>query len=102
MISEAIVVALITGACAVVSQIIITARSTKELFTKLKEQSVQADAELEKKLEKFQAVTTEKIDELSRRVELHNKVVERVYKLEQDTAVQGEQISTIFHQLKNG
>lgn len=93
--SEAIIVALITGACAVISQIVISAKSTKELFSKLSEQSQLADAELDKKLEKFQAVTNEKIDELSRRVEKHNNVVERVYKLEQETAVQTEQIKTM-------
>lgn len=92
---DSIIVALITGACAVVSQIIISAKSTGELYQKLREQSQLADAELDKKLEKFQAVTNEKIDELSRRVEKHNNVVERVYKLERDTAVQGEQIKAL-------
>lgn len=99
--SDAIIAALITGACAIIAQIFISAKSTRELFSKLSEQSQLADAELDKKLEKFQAVTNEKIDELSRRVEKHNNVVERVYKLEQDTAVQAEKIKVANNRLND-
>lgn len=95
----AIIAALITGGCTIAAQIFISARSTRELFSKLSEQSQLADANLEAKLGQFQAVTNEKIDELSRRVEKHNNVVERVYKLEQETAVQTEQIKIANHRI---
>lgn len=99
--SEAVIVALITGGCAVISQILISVKSTNELFAKINEQSKLADAELDKKIGEYQAATNEKIEELSRRVEKHNNVIERVYKLEQDTAVQTEQIKVANNRIKN-
>lgn len=40
-----------------------------------------------------------KIETLSNRVEKHNGVIERTYKLEQETAVQTEQIKVVNHRL---
>ena len=40
-----------------------------------------------------------KIDKLSERVDKHNSVVERTYKLEQDYAVVAEQIKVANHRL---
>lgn len=65
--SEAIIVALITGGCGVLAQWLIGSRSRKD-------QQAQ--------LEKHQAVTDTKIDELTRKVEKHNNLIERTYKLE--------------------
>ena len=42
------------------------------------------------------AVQGEKIDELSRRVEKHNQVVERTYKLEERMGRNEEKIKTLF------
>ncbi len=42
-----------------------------------------------------QAVTNEKIDTLSDRVERHNNVIERTYKLEREMAVAKEEISVV-------
>lgn len=42
-----------------------------------------------------QAVTNEKIDTLSDRVERHNNVIERTYKLESEMAVAKEEISVV-------
>ena len=65
--SEAIIVALITGGCGVLAQWLIGSRSRKD-------QQAQ--------LEKHQAVTDTKIEELTRKVEKHNNLIERTYKLE--------------------
>lgn len=40
-----------------------------------------------------------KLNELTRRVDKHNNVVERVYKLEQNTAVMDEQIKVANHRI---
>lgn len=47
------------------------------------------------------AVIDLKIETLSNRVEKHNGVIERTYKLEQETAVQTEQIKVVNHRLSD-
>lgn len=81
--SEAIVVALITGACTIVVQIIISIKSSSDLITRLEKQSELSDQRLDGKLEKYQAVTDTKIDELTREVRTHNNFAQRVPVLEE-------------------
>ena len=66
--SDAIIVALITGACAVIAQAIIARQNTKELYTKLDKQSELADQKLDAKIQ----VMDTKIEELTREVRQHN------------------------------
>lgn len=80
--SDAIIVALITGICAVVAQFIINRKSQSELYTKLDKSSELADAKLDAKLEKHQAVTDVKIDELAREVRAHNNFAQKIPLLE--------------------
>lgn len=84
--TEAIVVAIITGVFAVVAQIVISNRSSKELYSKLDKQSELSDAKIEAKLERHQAVTDTKIDELTREVREHNNFARRVPVLEEKVA----------------
>lgn len=88
MISESIIVALITGLCAVISQIVISATSTKELYSKLDEQSKLADERIKGDL----AVIRTELNELRKTVEKHNNVIERTFTLEQELKVQDEKI----------
>ena len=81
--SEAIVVALITGACAIIAQIIISMRTTKDLYSKLDKDSELSDAKIQAKLEKHQAVTDTKIEELTREVRAHNNFASRIPVLEE-------------------
>lgn len=76
--SDAIIVAIITGACAVIAQLIISKQSAKDLYAKLDKQSEISDAKLDAKLEKYQAVTDEKIAELTREVRKHNNFAEKI------------------------
>ena len=69
--TDAIIVALITGACAVIAQLIISRQQSKDLF-----------AELDKR----QAVTDTKMDELTREVRAHNGHAERIAALETQVA----------------
>lgn len=66
--SEAIIVALITAAAAIVGQVLIARSNTRELYAKL---------------DKAQAVTDTKIDELTREVRIHNDFAHRVPVLEE-------------------
>ena len=69
--TDAIIVALITGICAIIGQMIISKRTSKDLFAEL---------------EKHQAVTDTKIDELTREVREHNNFARRVPVLEEKIA----------------
>lgn len=82
--TEAIIVALITAASAVVCQLLIAANSRKSMR--------QAQFDSQKLIEY-------KIDKLSERVDKHNSVIARTYKLEQDYAVVAEQIKVANHRL---
>lgn len=100
--SEAIVVAIITGACAIISQVVISIKSTKELYAKLDKQSELADAELKTQMEVLRTyvdgqltIIKNETSDLRKAVEKHNGVVERMYKLESDVGVQKERITAL-------
>lgn len=95
--SDTIIVALITVGANLIITCVSAYRQSKNVMQQIKAESVLSDAKLEAKLNQFQAVTTEKIEELSRRVEKHNSVIERTYKLETAVARQEEQIKTLFN-----
>lgn len=95
--SDAIVVAIITVSANLVVTLVSAAVQTKNFLEKLQAESELSDTKLDAKLEKFQAVTNEKIDELSRRVEKHNQIVERTYALEGKVGRHDEQIKTLFN-----
>ena len=78
MISDAIIVALITGACAVVAQLIISKQSAKDLYAELDKRSEVSDQKLDGKIE----VVETKIAELTREVRQHNGHSERITALE--------------------
>lgn len=90
---NAIIVALITGACAVIGEIILSAKNTRELYAKLDKQSEIADERMKDEI----AVIHTEISELRKQVEKHNSVIERTFNLEKEVARQGEQIKTLFN-----
>lgn len=69
--NEAIVVALITGAAAIISNVLTSNKAAREM---------------DYKLEKHQAVTDTKIEELTREVREHNNFARRTPVLEQEMA----------------
>ena len=69
--SEAIIVALIAGGCGIIAQVLIGRQTRKDLWSEL---------------DKHQAVSDTKMDELIRRVDRHNNLIERTYKLEGEVA----------------
>lgn len=78
MISDAIIVALITGACAVIAQVIISKQSAKDLYAELDKRSELSDQKLDGKIE----VIETKIADLTREVRQHNSHAERIATLE--------------------
>ena len=73
--SEALIIALITGVCAIISNALISRNSTKTL-TK----------DLYAELDKRQAVTDTKMEELTREVREHNNFARRMPVLEEKVA----------------
>ena len=84
--TEAIIGALITAAAEVACQLVIAANSRKTM------QQAQYDS---------QKLIEYKIDKLSERVDKHNSVIARTYKLEQDYAVVAEQIKVANHRIED-
>lgn len=83
---ETIIAALISAAAAIAVSIITGNANNKKVI-----------ATLDKNNE-LQAL---QIKQLSDRVEKHNKVIERVYNLEQSDAVEKEQIKVINHRIED-
>lgn len=67
--NEAIIVAMITGACAIISNVLTGNKTAREM---------------DHKLEKHQAVTDAKLEELTREVREHNNFARRMPVVEQE------------------
>lgn len=93
--SDAVIVAIITGVFAVIGQLLISRSSTKDLYAKLDKQSEISDAKLDAKLEKYQAVTDEKIAELTREVRKHNGFAEKIPVMEAEEKRLNERIKAL-------
>lgn len=76
--SETIIVA----ALSLLGTVITVWAANKHTLAELDKKSELSDANIDAKLERHQAVTDTKIDELTRQVEKHNSMIERTYKLE--------------------
>ena len=81
--SDAVIVALVTGACAVVSQLLVAHYNNQKLFAELQKQSEITDTKLEGKLETLSQVTDTKIAELTREVRQHNDFARRMPVIEE-------------------
>ena len=93
--SDTIIAVVITGVFSVIVQLIISHNNTKELYAKLDKQSEIADGRLDAKLEKYQAVTDTKIEELTREVRRHNEFATRVPLIEAENNRQNERIKAL-------
>ena len=89
--SEAIAVALITAVAAVISQLLISRSTTRELVARIDQQSREADA----RLQTAQAVTDTKLDELPREVREHNNFATRMPVVEEQIKVANHRIADL-------
>lgn len=99
--SEAIVVAIVSGGLSLVGVIITVVLTNKkgnaDLLAEIKRQSEISDQKLDAKLERNQAVTDTKLDELTREVRRHNEFAERIPKLEQKVSDSERRITDLEH-----
>ena len=84
--SDAVIVALITGACAIIAQLVISHTSNQKLMDQIEHHSAMDDAKLDAKLEKHIAVVDTKIEELTREVREHNNFARRMPVVEEKVA----------------
>lgn len=78
--TEAVIVAIITGACAIAAQLIISHARAKDIYAAL---------------DKHQAVTDTKLDELTREVREHNNFARRMPVLEEQIKVANHRIEDL-------
>ena len=90
--TDAVIVAFVTGACAVVSQFVVAHFNNQKLFAELQKQSEITDTKLEGKIETLSQVTDTKIQELTREVRAHNDFARRMPVIE-------EKVSQLEHKV---
>ena len=78
--SEAIIVALIAGGCGIIAQLLISKQTRKDLWSEL---------------DKNQAVTNTKLDELTREVRAHNNFASRIPVIEEQIKVANHRIDDL-------
>lgn len=93
--TDAIIVALITAAGAIIAQLLISKSSAKELYNKLDKQSELADRDLDAKLQKWQAVTETKLEALTLEVREHNQFARRMPVVEEQIKVANHRIEDL-------
>lgn len=93
--TEAVVVAVITGLFAVIGNLIVANRSNHTLYDKIDKQSELSDAKIQAQVDRLQAVTDAKIDELTREVREHNNFARRVPVLEEQIKVANHRIADL-------
>lgn len=76
--ADAVIVAIITGACAILAQLVIAKQNSKDLYAKLDKNSEIADTKLKAELDKVKEVITLRIDSLEKRVDKHNNFGEKI------------------------
>jgi len=84
--SDAVIVALITGGCAVIAQFLVARMTNQKLFAELDKRSELTDQKLEAKINQYAAVTDTKLEELTREVRQHNNFAQRLPVLEEKIA----------------
>ena len=103
---DGIIAAAVTGGLALIGVIItvtVTARKgNRDILNEMKRQSEMDDARLDSKLEKFQAVTDTKIEELTREVREHNNFARRLPVVENDVKTIYKRLDRIEDQVNDG
>ena len=94
---ESIIVAIITGAFALVGVWLTNRKNTADLFAKLDKQSEINDQRLDAKLSQYQAVTDTKIEALTSEVRKHNAFAERIPILEEKAKSADRRLTDLEH-----
>ena len=93
--SETILAVCITGGLSLIGTIITVLVANKQTLAALDKKSELSDAKLEAKLDRHQAVTDTKIEELTREVRAHNDFARRVPVIEEQIKVANHRIDDL-------
>lgn len=91
--SDAIIVALITGGLSLIGVIFTSHKSNQQLYAKLDKQSELSDAKLEREI----AVVKTEIKNLSEEVHKHNAFAERIPVLEEKASAANRRLTDLEH-----
>lgn len=94
--SEAIIVALITGGLSLAGVIFTSYKSSQQLYAKLDKQSELSDAKLEREI----AVVKTEIKNLSDEVKKHNGFAERIPVLEEKASAANRRLNDLEHKME--
>lgn len=93
--SEAVIVALITGACAVIAQIILASHTNTKVLAEMEKRSEISDVKLEGQIERMKGVWEVKLSSLTEAVNKHNGFAERIPVLEEKIKVMNNRIADL-------
>lgn len=93
--SDGVIAALITGAVSLIGIIVTVVLSNRSLMDKMDKDNAVADERMRGEI----AVVKNDVQQLRGEVQKHNALVERTYKLEQDSAVHTEQLKVCNHRI---
>ena len=93
--SDAVLVAMITGGISIVGTIITVLAANRQTLAQMDKKSELSDIRLDAKLEKHQAVTDTKLEELTREVRKHNDFASRVPVMEEQIRVANHRIEDL-------
>ena len=93
--SDAIVVALISSAVSLIGIIITVVSSNRSLMNKMDKDNALSDEKMRGEI----AIVKQDVQQLRGDVQKHNNLVERTYKLEEQTAVHSEKIDVANHRI---
>ena len=90
--TEAVIVALITGACAVIAQVILSHANNSKVLSELEKRSEISDVKIEGQIDRMQGVWEVKLNSLTEDVQKHNGFAERIPVLEEKIKVMNNRI----------
>ena len=99
---DGIIAAAVTGGLALIGVIITARKGNRDILNEMQQQSEMDDARLDSKLEKFQAVTDTKIEELTREVREHNNFARRLPVVENDVKTIYKRLDRLEDQANDG
>ena len=94
-VSEAVTVALISAGLSLIGTVITVLVANRQTIAQLDKKSELSDIRLDAKLEKHQAVTDTKLEELTREVRKHNDFASRVPVMEEQIRVANHRIEDL-------
>lgn len=95
--SDTVIVALISGAVTLIVCLVNNYAQNKKIVAEMQKNN---EVQLQE-IKKHNELQSYQIKELDKKVEKHNRVIERVYQLEKADSVEQEQISSINHRIKD-